>query len=579
MEILATPSGRPTAKLDGRYIHSARDPLREARRAVRGEEVRQSQLCVFLGFGLGYHVEAFLEEDEDRSAVIVEKEPALFLQALEHRDLRSLFSSGRVNLLLDTDARDILPLLGASGRSRTAVFDVAGRTGRNREYYEQVGETVRNHRSRGEVNSSTLDRFGKLWVRNLAHNVPLLPYAEDAGKLQRLFEGMPVLVAAAGPSLDDLFPLLPRIAERMPVIAVDTSLRALRRAGVEPDILVVVDPQYWNTRHLDRHGLGSTLLVSESSTHPAVFRRSLGRLFFGGSVFPLGRFLETEHGKRFRLGAGGSVATTAWDLARVLGASAVYMAGLDLGFPDTRTHYTGSFFEERIHQQSCRLHPHETAVFAHLRGGAPFYARNNSGGTTLTDKRLVVYTKWFEEQLGFPAAPATYNLSPRGILIEGMEPCRAENLLDEPPRREEIERILSALPEDSTELTQLRKEELRLRVGELTQELDAIRRLARRAERCTQKLITSTEGEASDAGAADSEAREVLIAELDRIDRELISSRGKEVVGFLLQGFLDALPDSAEASLGEWLAVSERLYRELANAAEYHIRLFRSTAP
>jgi hypothetical protein len=577
MEIIPTPSGHPTARLDGKYLHSARDPQREARRAVSSQELRRSRICVFLGFGLGYHVEAYLGEgEEDRIAIVVEKEPALFLQALSHRDLTALFYSGRVTLLLDTPPRDVIPLLGSSGGSRIALLDVAGRSGRSGEYYAKVRETVINHRSRGEVNLSTLNRFGRLWVRNLARNIPLLPEAEDAGKLQHLFEGMPVLVVAAGPSLDDLFPLLPLLAERMPVVAVDTALQALRSCGVEPDMLTVVDPQYWNTRHLDRQQLSSTLLISESSTHPAVFRRPIGRLFFGGSVFPLGEFLETESARRFKLGAGGSVATTAWDLARILGASAVYMAGLDLGFPDARTHYTGSYFEERLHQTADRLHPHETALFAYLRGGAPFHAPNNSGGETLTDKRLVVYTKWFEEQLLLSAAPPTYNLSPGGVAIDGMQPAEAQDLLREPVRRPEIRRRLTSLPQDNRELRSLRRRELAERVEQLVTELEELGSTARRAEQLTRRLRELTN--APEQTACEGE-REGLVAELETIDRQLIASGGKEVAGFLLQGFIDAMPDSGEVSTGEWLRISYRLYRELAEAAEYHLRLFRTAAP
>ncbi len=578
LDVLPTPTGYPTAKLNGKYLHSPRDPMREARRAVQEEEMSRSRLCVFLGFGLGYHLQAYLEENEERTAVLVEKEPGLFLEALQHRDMSQLFSSGRITLLLDTPPRSVPPILSQSGQSRISVFDITGRSGRCRDYYSRVRETVIDHRSRGEVNISTLSRFGKLWVRNLAHNLPLMPRAEDAGKLQGLFTGMPVLVVAAGPSLDELLPLLPHLAKRMPVIAVDTSLRALRRAGIDPDILTVVDPQYWNTRHLDRLDLRSTVLVSESSTHPLVFRRPLGRIFFGGSIFPLGQFLETKHGTRFKLGAGGSVATTAWDVARILGASEVYMAGLDLGFPNSRTHYSGSYFEERLHRHSTRLYPHETAIFSYLQGGAPFRAPNNSGGTTLTDKRLVVYTKWFEEQLSYPAAPPTYNLSLRGIAIDGMEACPAEHLLDQPLRRETIAARVAALPRDTEELIALRSKELSERVTQLIEGLERISRLARKGEHHTRRLIRLTEHEGRSDERAGKE-RAALVAELEQIDKELSASGEKEVAGFLLKGFVEALPNSADAGAEEWLSLSEQLYRQLAEAADYHIALFRSTTP
>ena len=48
-----------------------------------------------------------------------------------------------------------------------------------RDLYENIDKTIRAVISRKEINSNTLKRFGKLWVRNLVKNIPLL--TETAG--------------------------------------------------------------------------------------------------------------------------------------------------------------------------------------------------------------------------------------------------------------------------------------------------------------------------------------------------------------------------------------------------------------
>ena len=57
-----TPSGYPTAKFRGTYLHSRYDPLKEAMRIVSSETGKlktSPSAAVVLGFGLGYLAEAF----------------------------------------------------------------------------------------------------------------------------------------------------------------------------------------------------------------------------------------------------------------------------------------------------------------------------------------------------------------------------------------------------------------------------------------------------------------------------------------------------------------------------------------
>ena len=217
-------------------------------------------------------------------------------------------------------------------------------------------------------------------------------------------EGIPTLLLAAGPTLDQVLPHLRELARRCLVIAVDTAVSPARRAGIEPDFAVVVDPQYWNARHLDRIPPGRTLLVSEASAHPFVFRHFRPPLFLCSSLFPLGRSFEALLGAFGSLGAGGSVSTSAWDLARLLGTSQVYAAGLDLGFPGGRTHCRASFFEELALALGSRLQPAEGVIFRYLTWGAnpapiPCERRRRRSSPTAG---WPIYRTWFASQLALP---------------------------------------------------------------------------------------------------------------------------------------------------------------------------------
>jgi len=572
LELLPTRSGLPTARCEGSLLYSTHEPYREALRLIEREIDAGARTCVFYHFGLGYHPEAFLARYPSRVAVVVEPDISLFLEALGARDLAELLAAGRLHLVLGADP-DVLPvLLDSLHASHLSVVRLRGLAAKDRDYFDRLDVILQSYLSRREINRNTLARFGRLWVRNLFRNLEIVATGRGIQEIQGIFEGIPALLLAAGPSLDAVLPHLPSLAQRTLVVAVDTSLRAALKVGVVPDFVVVVDPQYWNSRHLDGCGVGAPILVSESSTYPSVFRILRGPLFLCASLFPLGMDVERIVGAKGRLGAGGSVATTAWDFARSVGCRPIYLAGLDLGLPDLKTHFAGGFFEERTHTLATRLYPAEAMGYHALRDGAPFPELNNEGGTTLTDHRLIIYKWWFENQMKIHPDTETYSLSRRGVRIEGIPLRSWEEIVQGPVMRAEIDRRLRALldgrpallPDDNGALP----DPLADYLARLAGELEEIHAASRRA--CS--LIARLEAEASND-------RPNLIRELEEIDRVLLDSTSREIAGFLLQGSAEEILDrqGAHDREGDPLADSARLYSELADSAAYHLALTRTT--
>jgi len=566
------------------------DPEREAKKIIDRAVDHSSRVHVFYGFGYGYHLEEYLYRFSDRQLVVIEKHASILLSAMKQRDLSKLFADQRLHIFLHPKLEELHAQLAPFARKKITAIRLEQFTHTDEEYYADVHRVLQELSSRREVNMATLNRFGKLWVRNLMKNIPLITEAEDVAKLEGVFSGLPALLLAAGPSLDEVLPHIEEIKKRALLIAVDTAAGALISAGHAPDIMVVVDPQYWNTRHLDDAFskpslLRQTILISESSTHPRIFRMPVGRLFMGGSLFPLGEYLEEAAGKKKKLGAGGSVATTAWDIAVLVGSSVVYTAGLDLGFPGGKTHYSGSFFETLLHSISDRRSPFSHRSFSYVMSGDPFLHENNIGGSTLTDKRLTVYRRWFEEQMHRPDAATTINLSPEAIKIEGFEHRPLRELFELPIRRAEIERSLLTIPGvDSYELASRRKE-LDSRIHRLITELSSLRELAAEGlntiESLRTALDTSLETDVSISNTSShthsythtEQRRQAYLARLERIDLLIRRSAGKDIVGFLIQPLLEEIMEGVGSvdTLKESLLQSEKIYRELITAAEYHM--------
>jgi len=394
-------------------------------------------------------------------------------------------------------------------------------------------------------------------------------------------ETLPVFLAAAGPSLDKIAHILHDIHRRCIVVAVDTNLRFFIKNKVQPDFILIVDPQFWNSRHLDHCICGQTCLktalIAESAVFPPVLNLPFKNIFLCGSVFPLGAFIENRVDQKGRLGTGGSVAATAWDFARVLGAQEIWIAGLDLAFPDLKTHFRGALFEDRANAASGRFNPAEKWVLRALRDGIPFMARSAAGGQVLTDKRLSLYAAWFENR--FRRYPEIRNLSlfQDGLAIAGLHAATADDLLALPDRRGEIDRLITAAfsrtdaifnePEEKRK----RAERYEKAVSVLTHGLTNIRDEAEKGAEIARRALK---------GSLNTEQKNKILKELDDVMRRVTGSEVKEIAGFLFQQPEDE-NDTVKAAnnsnadndpFRSYIKSSYKLFSSLAETAEFNIK-------
>ena len=545
---------------NGRALCSRHNPSREAQRIV-STGLSPSPGCIVVVYaGLGYRLKAIRSKYPHVPVVAVEPDVPLFLEILTHIDYSSILASGDITLLLGASPETVLTVLGNMqfiGPLEVLVHrSIADSDG---GAAAALLDKLAQFSSRKEVNANTMKRFGKTWLKNLFTNLPQFACAKSLHYLYGCMGTIPALVLAAGPSLDILIPHIKELQRRCVIIAVDTAVSWCRLHGIEPDFIVVIDPQYWNTRHLDRLPWMPPL-ISESSTHPRVFRVHNGPRYFCSSLFPLGKFFDVKAGITGELGAGGSVSTSAWDFAHYITKGTVYIAGLDLGFPDKKTHYKGSFFEERAHLLSSRTAPASQAHFHALRDGNPFWETNNAGGKTLTDRRLIVYKWWFENQIAARKNEATISLSPGAIAIRGLPHEDLRRILEFAETREDIRSRIDKANEASQART-----ERNLEIDTLVAGLNNLKAIAAQGVSAAGKTLEELKKE-----KPSQETVEKGILRLNETDRLIQASAYKDIAGFLLQDVADDIAKS-----GDGLETSLLLYMHLEYSLDYQIRLLR----
>ncbi|MDR3311760.1 MAG: DUF115 domain-containing protein [Spirochaetaceae bacterium] len=436
--VAAARTGAVTLREDGIFLHSAYDPVQEAARlaeSLRPGKLPAAPACpaspgpplVFLGFGLGYLPLAAAARFPELPLVLVEPDVKRFALALAALDWEPVLTRRVCMLLVGAEKPAVIAALEQAGPfSGMIVTALPAVTRHARQYFADLQELIQRNAGKQRINDATLRRFGALWERNCRRNLHLL--AELDG-VNTLFgqggvlwpgRGGRACVVAAGPSLETGILRLAAVKERAVVIAVDTALRSCLDAGVEPDVVVLADGQYWNARHIAGLAAPNALLVTEICAYPGVFRFPCRRIVLFDSANPVGAEYGKKYTRKGKLGAGGSVASAAWELARLLGCREIYLAGLDLGFPGKRTHARGSLFEQRSHRTSSRTVPQETAAAAALLSAPPAAAVDYAGTPLASDQRMSLYAWWFESAVAAHPECRTYSLCRESRAIPGV---------------------------------------------------------------------------------------------------------------------------------------------------------------
>ncbi len=420
----------PTAKWKNLYLHSKYNPLREAQNLISSYNENENKAFVFIGMGLGY---APLEacKYKDSTIIIIEKSFEHFYTALNTLDFTKLFEHGRLVIFLDAGIEEITLILSRFKENELFTVKTKAQTEYASEYFERVSIAIEQLKNKDEINEKTLEKFSKLWTRNSCKNLKWLSKTDGVKKYVLQGRKLSFIIIAAGPSLQKVLPCLKELKKRAVLVCVNTALHALLKAGVEPDFIVIVDPQYYCYLHIKALSSPSSTMILESAVYPSIFRFKCKEKVMCSSMFPIGQYFEKQLGEKGALGAGGSVTTTAWDFARICGAKEIFLCGMDLGFPNKMTHIKGSYFEQNAHTQSNKFNTAENFNVASLIGSAPEWKKDYNDNPILSDKKMNLFLWWFEKNIKNAelTGSKTYSLTSESQKIEGVEYYPVEKLL------------------------------------------------------------------------------------------------------------------------------------------------------
>ncbi len=356
VSVFPSASGLPTARFEkdssALALHSRYDPLKEARQALKKNDPVGADYFVFLGFGLGYNLDALLEDNADPANhyFIIEANLEILRAAFEARDLGAILSLPHMHFawpaagteLAEQWRRFFDPVQAQKNIYITHLPSVS----LNADLYKAAVEMIQSQIFQTYTDINTLVDKAEAFLNNFVENLPKAARAPGIAKFAGKFSGIPAVIVSAGPSLDKNIHELRGWEEKALILSTDTALKPLLAAGIDPHFVLTGDPSPVNYRHIQGAQSRKSFLVAEATAYPAAFDefegRTLSCIFESSSL----RTLSDLLGNKGTLRAWGSVATMALDFALLLQCNPIIFIGQDLAYTDGRTYCSGVCFEE-----------------------------------------------------------------------------------------------------------------------------------------------------------------------------------------------------------------------------------------
>jgi hypothetical protein len=229
-----------------------------------------------------------------------------------------------------------------------------------------------------------------------------------------------------------------------------------------------------------------------------------------------------------------------------------------------RTHCKGVYAEELWFSASSRYAPVEGSSFRFLHDIGLFSVRSTSGGTTPTDRRMLLYKWWFENQLVMRPEMKSFTLSPHGAAVQGMPLASLEEALALPVMRPEIERRMRQVRELRADAATRKRlaHSLAAALEQLGLQLERLQVLASRGLALSRTLGGII------AGSGDPRP---CLHELDKVDQGILELSARNIAGFLIQSVIHGISGQGErkAAPEEIVARSAAMYEGIAGSAEW----------
>lgn len=393
------------------YLHSRYEPLAESRQLIEAVDCGKTMAFYVFGFGLGHHVRAIFERASSEALLLVFEPDLLLLRtALESLDFSELIQSRRLLLITQADKAQLMARL----TPQAALISLGARQvvhppsqQRAGAFHDQMRQWIDEFAAFSRTSMNTLVLNSRRTAENVARNIAWYASTPSVGRLHDRYRGKPAIIVSAGPSLRKNKHLLPGLADKAVLIAVQTTLRPLLELGVEPRFVTSLDYHEISTQFYENLPAKlSAELVAEPKASGGILSMYPGPVSVLGNPFCEGLLRELRLGKT-QLPGGATVAHLAFYLAEHLGCDPIIFVGQDLGFGQGLCYTPGTSHEDVWRPELSRFCTMEMKQWDMIVRDRFILRRipDHAGRPMYTEERLFAYLQQFEKD--FAASRAT----------------------------------------------------------------------------------------------------------------------------------------------------------------------------
>ncbi len=399
VEFVISKDGYRVPLINGATLHSIYSVERENDRFKLNDN---DEFVVFIGFAGGLHILPYRKCDA--SIFVIPIEYSSFKEIFYGYDYSSLFKD--ISLRIG----NINDLLEFSRLTKFKSYRIVIHPVIERLYPEEVLKTVREIKNTLNpivLDNKTIGSFDKLWKHNAVRNLIDLENRAFDDEPLIIPQGKIILIAGAGPGLDNVIDEIINHRDRLFILAADTAGFILMKHGIKPDWVFTFDPQYYS--RLSLLGMNKTIRIFHDPT-AAISNTNLRKTLLL-SDHPYSEYFtalgtDTPVLSNRTRNIGGSIVEFA---KRYLKNTPIVTAGIDFGGTEFRYYASGSYINDYLLSVSGYFKPVESADSAffykypikHLRNGwfcdslMETYAAgsNDKNISTLTMSPFVGYKK------------------------------------------------------------------------------------------------------------------------------------------------------------------------------------------
>lgn len=425
-----------TLRYKGVLLHSMYDPVREAARFVKKQDVSDGDDVLVLGFGMGYHVREILNSVGDKGKVFVVEPNADILQvAFSVADFSEVLADARFYLISGENQESLamrfVSTLENQMNSRIEDMDRIIVHEASMKCFPRGFEKLASTFEMLVMERSAEDVFRDVNISNFERNLDAIVTSPGIETLRDKIQGLPVFFINAGPSLDCALPFLKKFRKKALFACSDTAFPALVDQGINPDLVFSVDPQAISARHFQGCSCCDSVLVFMPTSSPEVVSSFSGRrmVFLQKDHSLTGKMEDVLSDKGMVL-SGGSVSCMGLDILLGAGCKRFFLVGMDYAFSGGKMYsqnvWVGKQWVPRVNRFRSLMNLH----YEGLQGEDIVMVDGYGNKRIPTHKTLYSYRRQLEYLIEGSPDCLFYNFMSQGAVLPGTQYVSVNDNLD-----------------------------------------------------------------------------------------------------------------------------------------------------